>query len=57
MSERIRWLWEESKGWVEKGLISPDQAGRIRGLYPDGAELIWHGRLASRAFNPWGSVD
>ena len=21
------------------------------------AELIWHGRLASRAFNPWGSVD
>ena len=45
MSERIRWLWEESKGWVETGLISPDQAGRIRALY-----------LEPKAALPWGTI-
>jgi uncharacterized membrane protein len=35
MSKEIRWLWSESKGWVERGLISEEQAGRIRGLYPE----------------------
>jgi uncharacterized membrane protein len=45
MSDRIRWLWEESKGWAAKGLISQDQADRIRGLYPE-----------PKAALPWGTI-
>ena len=45
MSERIRWLWEESKGWVAKGLITGDQAERIRRLYPE-----------PKAALPWGTI-
>jgi uncharacterized membrane protein len=42
MSKEIRWLWSESKGWVERGLISEEQAGRIRRLYPEPkAGLPW----------------
>ena len=35
MRKEIRWLWAESKQWVERGLISEEQASRIRGWYPD----------------------
>ena len=45
MSERIRWLWDESRQWVAKGLISEDQAGAIRRLYPE-----------PKAALPWGMV-
>jgi uncharacterized membrane protein len=45
MSDRIRWLWEESKGWVTKGVISQDQAERIRSLYPE-----------PKAALPWGTI-
>ena len=45
MNERIRWLWQESKGWVAKGLISEDQAERIRRLYPK-----------PKAALPWGTI-
>ena len=45
MSDRIQWLWRESKCWVARGLISEDQAGQIRGLYP-----------APKAAWPWGTI-
>jgi uncharacterized membrane protein len=45
MSDRIRWLWEESKGWVAKGVISQDQAERIRSFYPE-----------PKASLPWGTI-
>ena len=45
MSKPIQWLWEETKGWVEKGLISSDQAARIRALYPE-----------PKAALPWGTI-
>lgn len=45
MSDRIQWLWRESKRWVARGLISEDQAGQIRGLYP-----------APKAALPWGTI-
>ncbi len=42
MGKEIRWLWAESKEWVERGLISEEQASRIRGLYPEPkAGLPW----------------
>src|SRR5258708_20664697 len=42
MRKEIRWLSAESKQWVERGLISDEQASRIRGLYPDPkAGLPW----------------
>ena len=42
MGKEIRWLWAESKQWVDRGLISDEQASRIRGLYPDPkAGLPW----------------
>lgn len=42
MRKEIRWLLAESKQWVERGLISEEQASRIRGLYPDPkAGLPW----------------
>jgi uncharacterized membrane protein len=42
MGKEIRWLWVESRQWVERGLISEDQASRLRGLYPDPkAGLPW----------------
>jgi uncharacterized membrane protein len=42
MSKEIRWLWSESKQWVERGLISETQAAGIRGLYPEPkAGLPW----------------
>src|SRR6266853_975010 len=42
MRKEIRWLSAESKQWVERGLISEEQASRIRGLYPDPkAGLPW----------------
>ncbi len=45
MSEPIRWLWEESKRWVENDLISADQAERIRKLYPEPKGAL-----------PWGTI-
>src|SRR5260370_18156807 len=42
MRKEIHWLSAESKQWVERGLISEEQASRIRGLYPDlKAGLPW----------------
>ena len=42
MSKEIRWLWSESKQWVDRGLISDAQAAGIRGLYPEPKEgLPW----------------
>jgi uncharacterized membrane protein len=42
MRKEIRWFWAESKKWVESGLISEDQAVRLRGLYPEPkAGLPW----------------
>jgi uncharacterized membrane protein len=42
MRKEIGWLWAESKQWVERGLISEEQASKIRGLYPDPkAGLPW----------------
>ncbi len=45
MSDRIQWLWRESKGWVARGLITDCQAGQIRGLYPE-----------PKAALPWGTI-
>ena len=45
LSEQVRWLWTQSDAWVERGLISHDQAERIRGLYP-----------APKATLPWGMI-
>jgi len=45
LSEQVRWLWTQSDAWVEQGLISQDQAQRIRGLYP-----------APKATLPWGMI-
>src|SRR2546422_10606228 len=45
MSKQIHWLWEQSKEWVNKGLISPEQAARIRKLYPE-----------PKAALPWGTI-
>jgi uncharacterized membrane protein len=42
MSRHVRWLWGESNRWVAAGLIAPEQAAGIRGLYPaPGAGLPW----------------
>jgi uncharacterized membrane protein len=42
MSKQVRWLWTESDRWVGAGLITAEQSGRIRGLYPaPGAGLPW----------------
>lgn len=45
MNEQVRWLWQQSEGWVERGLIAREQAERIRGLYP-----------APQATRPWGLI-
>jgi uncharacterized membrane protein len=45
MSKEVRWLWEQSDGWVAKGLISQEQAGQIRNLYPE-----------PKAILPWGTI-
>jgi len=45
MSDRIRWLWEESKDWVAKGVISREQAERIRRLYSEPKTAL-----------PWGTI-
>jgi len=45
MSKEVRWLWEQSDGWIAKGLISKEQAGQIRKLYPE-----------PKAILPWGTI-
>ena len=45
MSKQVRWLWEQSDRWVAKGLVSQNQAGQIRSLYPE-----------PRALLPWGTI-
>lgn len=45
MSKPVRWLWEQSKEWVDRGLISAEQAAQIRRLYPE-----------PRAALPWGTI-
>jgi uncharacterized membrane protein len=45
MSKEVRWLWEHSEAWVAKGLISQEQAGQIRNLYP-----------APKSVLPWGTI-
>jgi uncharacterized membrane protein len=37
MSKYITWLKTESERWVREGIVSSEQAGRIRGLYPASA--------------------
>jgi uncharacterized membrane protein len=34
MSKEIRWLYSESERWVRDGILSVEQAARLRGLYP-----------------------
>src|SRR2546422_7511161 len=45
MSKEVRWLWEQSDGWIAKGLISKEQAGQIRKLYPEPKTVL-----------PWGTI-
>lgn len=45
MSRQVRWLWGQSTEWVDKGLISREQAGRIRALYPEPKTAL-----------PWGTI-
>lgn len=35
MSKPIRWLLAEIDRWTNDGIITPEQAGRLRALYPD----------------------
>jgi uncharacterized membrane protein len=34
MSKEIRWLYAESERWVREGILSAEQAARLRALYP-----------------------
>jgi uncharacterized membrane protein len=34
MSKEVRWLHGESERWVREGILSTEQAARLRGLYP-----------------------
>lgn len=34
MSKEIRWLYTESERWVREGILSAEQAARLRALYP-----------------------
>jgi len=45
MSNQIRWLYDQLGRWTAQGLISDDQAARIRDLYP-----------APQAALPWGLI-
>src|SRR6266700_3324935 len=45
MRKEIHWLWAESKQWVDRGLISDEQASRIRSLYPE-----------PKAVLPWSTI-
>ncbi len=45
MSMPVRWLHAESERWVREGILSSEQAERIRGLYP-----------ASRPSRPWATL-
>src|SRR5439155_1201612 len=45
MSKEVRWLWGQLEQWVGKGLMSPEQAGQIRKLYPE-----------PKAALPWGTI-
>ncbi len=45
MSDQVRWLYDQLGRWTAQGLISGDQAARIRDLYP-----------APRAALPWGLI-
>jgi hypothetical protein len=78
MNKRTGWLDEQLDRWIGEGLVSAEQAERIRRLYPSPAaalpwgtvlfsslaacrnlphaDLIWHGRLATRAF-AGGRID
>lgn len=42
MSKNIRWLRDQIEVWVAQGVVSADQAARIRALYPEpAAGLPW----------------
>jgi uncharacterized membrane protein len=42
MSKNLRWLRDQTEVWVAQGVVSADQAARIRALYPEpAAGLPW----------------
>ncbi|MBK9138457.1 MAG: DUF2157 domain-containing protein [Verrucomicrobia bacterium] len=42
MSTNVRWLREQTEKWVAQGVVSADQAARIRAFYPEpAAGLPW----------------
>ncbi len=42
MSKEIRWLWNQTRLWVAQGVVTAEQAARIRALYPEpAAGLPW----------------
>jgi len=38
MNKKVRWLMDEIDRWTAEGLVSPEQAGRLRARYPKPAE-------------------
>jgi uncharacterized membrane protein len=45
MSKHTQWLHEQLKSWADEGLLSPEQAARLRERYPE-----------SKAAAPWGVI-
>lgn len=45
MSKQARWLANESERWVRERIVTAEQAGRIRALYPE-----------AKASAPWGLI-
>jgi hypothetical protein len=41
MSKQVRWLMAESERWVRERIVSPEQAERIRALYPEAPTAPW----------------
>jgi hypothetical protein len=52
----LKSLTELTQDWSSFRIeYRPPDRSTCQGL--PNASLIWHGRLPSRAFNPWGGVD
>ena len=45
MGDHVRWLTQQLEGWVAKSLLSREQAGQIRKLYPEPEAAL-----------PWGMI-
>ncbi len=41
MSKQVRWLKAESERWVRERIVTPEQAGQIRALYPETPSAPW----------------